>query len=70
MFEVNIQYYCIFNIYINGLAEHLNQLDLGIEISNGLKICILLYADDIILLADSEAALQSLLLALESWCSQ
>ena len=60
----------LFNIYINGLAEHLKQLDLGIEISNGLKICILLYADDIILLADSEAALQSLLLVLESWCSQ
>ena len=60
----------LFNIYINGLAEHLKQLDLGIEISNGLKICILLYADDIILLANSEAALQSLLLALESWCSQ
>ena len=40
----------LFNIYINGLAEHLKQLDLGIEISNGLKICILLYADDIILI--------------------
>ena len=60
----------LFNIYINGLAERLKHLGLGIEISNGLKICILLYADDIILLADSEAALQSLLLALESWCSQ
>ena len=35
------------NININGLTEHLKQLDLGNEISNVLKICILLYADDL-----------------------
>jgi hypothetical protein len=34
------------------------------------KICILLYADDIVLLADSEDALQVLLNALNDWCGR
>jgi hypothetical protein len=34
------------------------------------KICILLYADDIVLLADSEDALQVLLNALNNWCGR
>ena len=57
----------LFNIFINGLVENLKLLNIGINI-NGKIISILLYADDIILLAKSEPELQSLLLALESWC--
>ena len=70
----------LFNIFINGLVENLKLLNIGININekvenlniginiNGKVISILLYADDIILLAKSEPELQSLLLALESWC--
>ena len=52
------------------MIEHLKLLGLGINIGNNIKICILMYADDIILLANTEAELQSLLLALETWCKQ
>ena len=34
-----------------------------------MKISVLLYADDIILLGSDEAELQSLLLSLQSWCN-
>ena len=57
----------LFNIFMNGLVENLKLLNIGLNI-NGKIIYLLLYADDIILLARSEAKLQSLLLALESWC--
>ena len=57
----------LFNIFVNGLVENIKLLNIGINI-NGKIISILLYADDIILLAKSEPELQSLLLALESWC--
>ncbi len=36
-----------FAIFINDLASEMKQLDIGIDIENG-KICILLFADDII----------------------
>ena len=60
----------LFNIYKNDLVEHLKLLGLGINIGNDIKICILMYADDIILLANTGAELHSLLLALEPWCKQ
>ena len=40
---------------------------MGIEF-NKLKICILLYADDIVLLAPTPKALQCMLFYLDSWC--
>ena len=49
---------------MNSLVDQLNQLGIGVEIS-GTILC----ADDIILIAKSEAELQSLLLALEEWCN-
>ena len=57
----------LFNIYINSLVDHLKLLGIGIQINDEL-VCILLYADDIILLAPSEGELQTLILAMESWC--
>ena len=59
----------LLNIYINDLAIYLKSLDIGIEIGN-YKNCILLYADDIILVAENEQNLQTLLSALNDWCSQ
>ena len=43
----------LFNLYINDLVELINALNIGIDI-NGEKIGILLYADDAVLLAESE----------------
>ena len=57
----------LFSIYINSLVDHLKLLGIGIQINDEL-VCILLYADDIILLAPSEGELQTLILAMESWC--
>lgn len=57
----------LFNLYINDLAVYLKSFDIGINIDNE-KVCILLYADDIVLLAKDEYDLQILLNALNDWC--
>ena len=41
---------------------------MGVQISNNLNISILLYADDIVLLAENEVNLQLMLSTLEKWC--
>ena len=53
----------LFNLYINDLAKYIKRLNIGDE-----KICILLYADDIVLLAETANDLQVLLDALHAWC--
>ena len=53
----------LFNLYINDLAKYIKRLNIGDE-----KICILLYADDIVLLAETANDLQVLLDALHDWC--
>ena len=57
-----------FNIFINDLVEHVHQTNVAIKIDKTL-INILLYADDILLVAKSEAELQILIHALETWCN-
>ena len=59
----------LFNLFINDLAIYIKSLDLGVEIDEE-KICLLLYADDIVLLAESSCDLQLLLNALYDWCGQ
>ena len=46
-------------IYVNDLAIELNKLHLGIFFVDS-HLCILLYADDIVLLSDSEEELQKM----------
>ena len=58
----------LFNIFINDLVEHVHQTNVGIKIDKTL-FNILLYADDILLVAKSEAELQILIHALETWCN-
>ena len=50
----------LFNIFINTLVTDIKALDVGIDI-DGEKFAILLYADDIVLLAANENDLQLLL---------
>ena len=50
----------LFCFNINDLAETLKRLNIGIKV-NGKNICVLLYADDIVLLAENEKDLQTLL---------
>ena len=59
----------LFSFFINDLASELKELGLGIDI-NGTKICILLYADDMVLIANSEAQLQSMLNVMYQWCKK
>ena len=59
----------LFNIYINDLVHEMKQLDVGVNI-DGENVCILLYADDVILIADSEDELQTLLDCLHRWCER
>ena len=59
----------LFNLFINDLVIYIKSLDLGVEIDEE-KICLLLYADDIVLLAESSSDLQLLLNALYDWCGQ
>ena len=50
------------------MTVYLKSFDLGIDIG-GEKACILLYADDIVLLANTESDLQKLLDGLYTWCN-
>ena len=42
----------LFNLFINDLAVFLKSLDLGVKIADE-NVCLMLYADDIVLLAES-----------------
>ncbi len=52
-----IHYLQQFAIYINDLANEMKQLNMGVASDND-TICILLYADDIVILTEDQAQLQ------------
>ncbi len=56
----------LFNLYINDLALKITALGKGVRVGDK-RIAILLYADDIVLIADSEQDLQSMLDLLDNW---
>ena len=58
----------MFNIFINNLIDAIKSLDIGVNIDDE-KIGILLYADDIVLMAENENDLQVLLNVLSKWCA-
>jgi hypothetical protein len=59
----------LFNLYINDLVTFLKSFDCGIELDGG-KVCILLYADDVVILANNENEMQIILNALSMWCTE
>ena len=59
----------LFAVYINDLANTIKSLGCGVQFG-GENISVLLYADDIILMADSEEDLQRMLSCAEAWCSK
>ena len=57
----------LFNLFVNDLALHIKSLGKGIDIDNE-RVCILLYADDLVLLSENEKDLQFMLDAFHGWC--
>ncbi len=57
----------LFNLFINDVLETLNATGYGVSIDDDI-IAALAYADDIILMAESEEELSKLLQVLHNWC--
>ena len=58
----------MFNIYINDLAMVIKDKCKGVKLENGNELCLLMYADDIVFLAETEDDLQLMLNVLSEWC--
>ena len=56
-------------IFLNSLAVKLKSLNIGVNIGK-VNVTLLLYADDIVILSENEADIQSLLNETEKWCYQ
>ena len=59
----------LFSVFVNDLISEVNDMHLGVNFGDE-NISILLYADDIALVADNEANLQSMLNKLHDWCKK
>ena len=59
----------LFNIFINDLAVNIKNLNLGIKMGD-VNLSILLYADDIAVIAESEKDLQTMLNYVHEWCNK
>ena len=57
----------LFNFYINDLEIYLKSLGIGINCDEDI-VCILMYADDVVLLEETEGDSQILMNALNDWC--
>ena len=57
----------LFSMFLNDLATGVKNLNCGVDI-NGSDVSILLYADDIVLIAPTEQKLQKMLHFISNWC--
>ena len=57
----------LFGLFINGLAHLINKLDVGLP-CGVFRLAMLMFADDIVLIAENECKLQCLLDVLHEWC--
>jgi len=60
----------LFIIFINRLADALNQTGIGLQFGNADKLASLLFADDIVLLAESAEDLQKLIDVVADFCGK
>ena len=59
----------MFAVFINSLAVNFKSVGVGIQLDNT-HVSILLYADDIVLLAETEEDLQTLMNEFYFWCTK
>lgn len=59
----------LFAIYINDLVYEINSLKCGVNVEN-MMVSLLLYADDIALIAQDESSLQRMLNCVDIWCKR
>ncbi len=57
----------LFSTYVNDLAEELKCLNCGIDI-DGVILAVLLFADDVAILAPTAEAMQRMLDVVDAWC--
>ena len=56
-------------MYINDLVAQISSLGLGVDIDNE-RLAILMYADDVVILGESEEDLKRILDVLNQWCNE
>ena len=59
----------LFSMFINDLAEDINTAELGVQCKENM-VSSLLFADDLVILAENEVNLQGLLNILSNWCNK
>ena len=57
----------LFESFVNGLAEEIKHLNKGVDI-NDQNTSIVLYADDIVIVAKNESDLQCMIGHMYNWC--
>ena len=60
----------LFGLFINDLATDLNNSGNGINIENDLSVKVLMFADDLAILSESEQDLQNMIQSLYTWCKK
>ncbi len=58
----------MFTLYVNDRILEIKDLDLGIPLTNNEKSTLLIFADDIVLLANSPSELQTMINKVSDWC--
>ena len=60
----------LFSIYVNDLAQEIENLNCGVSLEKSLHVSVLFYADDIAILSETEDGMQIMLDKLNDWCAK